>query len=389
MKFIRPFLKTILVLFSIILIACISLYLTGNAHLIKAVRSTYLVGKTGPSINDYLKFENRIIAKGNPIPWNLSNQQLKIKDSLITKAKNWETVAFLVSQKNKIIYEKYWDSYSKESLTNSFSMAKTFTGLAIGACIEDGLIKSVNDPVALYLDEFNTPDKKNISIKDLLTMSSGIDFGESYGDPFGFMAKAYYGREIYQLTLSKPQQFKPGKQWKYQGGNTLVLSFIVEKVSGKTLSEYFSEKFWKPIGASEDALWTYAEEDGKERAYCCFYSNARDFAKIGKFLLDSAKINGKSIVDSTFYNQMIKPVNIPDENGKTIDYYGYQIWLGQYKNKSFYYARGILGQYIVVIPELEIVFVRLGHKRDKTRNVEVPKDLYLYFDMVFDLINNK
>ena len=123
-----------------------------------------------------------------------------------------------------MLFEKYWDNYSDESLTNSFSMAKSFTCLCIGAAIKEGKVKSTNQLISGFLPEYKG---SGIRIKHLLQMSSGIDFGESYGDPFGFMAKAYYGTAVYNLTLSKKSTKPPGVEWKYQGGNTLLLSFIV------------------------------------------------------------------------------------------------------------------------------------------------------------------
>ena len=386
MKFFRFYIKVFSVIILFFLLVYVALFSTGNMHLLKAVRSTYFVGKSGPTITDNNKFENRTVKANTAVEIEKTSFQKKITDSLLVKCKEWETVAFLVIQNRKIIYENYWDGFNDKSLSNSFSMAKTFTSLAIGSAIQNGYIKSVKEPISNYLDEFNTKEKKNITIENLLQMSSGLDFGESYGDPFGFMAKTYYGKSIYDITINKPKKLAPGIVWKYQGGNSLLLSFVLEKATGKSLSDYFSDNIWSKIGAREDALWTLSENDKKEKDYCCFYSNARDFAKIGLLLLDSGKVNKEQIIDSTFFANSIKPVNLPDDYGKTIDYYGYQIWLNKYNNRTYYYARGILGQYIVVIPELDLVFVRLGHKRDNTRNVEVPKDLFLYLDMVESLV---
>ena len=374
-KFIIRFLLSVILAISIV---CIGLWLTGNSHLIKAVRSTYLVGKTGPTIDDYEKFENRVVSAGKVQRWERERASYELEGNLLEETEKWETTSLLIIKDRKLIFEKYWNGYSEKSKTNTFSMAKSFTSLCIGAAIMEGKISSVNEKVGLYLDEFSDSD---LTIKDLLTMSSGIDFGESYGDPFGFMAKTYYGTDLYDLTLSKKIKVEPGTQWKYQGGNTLLLSFILQKATGSTLSNYFSEKFWKPVGAERDALWSLDDKEGLERSYCCFYSNARDFAKIGQLMLDSGKWNGKQLISSEFFAQSVSPVNLPNEDGKNIDYYGYQWWLGDYAGVPFYYARGIQGQYIVSIPEWNAVVVRLGHKRDPTRNVKIPSDLYTYLEI--------
>ncbi|MEX2379254.1 MAG: serine hydrolase, partial [Vicingaceae bacterium] len=295
---------------------------------------------------------------------------------------DWETVSFLVIQSDSILFEKYWGNYGKSSLSNSFSMAKSLTALSIGAAIKEGKIESINQKVGDFLPEFVEGEKSNITIKHLLQMSSGIDFGEDYNNPFGFMAKTYYGKDLYELTVEKPVVHKAGKVWKYQGGNTLLLSFIIKKACGMPLSEYFSKNFWQIIGAKEVALWSLNEAEGIERAFCCFYSNAPDFARIGQLMLDSGKWLNKSLIDSSFYAQSITPVNIQDEDGEKVDYYGLHWWLGTYKNTTFHYARGIQGQYIVSIPEWDVVFVRLGHKRDPKIGAIIPKDLIDYLKIV-------
>ena len=384
MKIIRFLLRFVVALVLTICIACLGLWASGNAHLIKAVRSTYLVGKTGPTINDYPKFENRKIETSEAQPWQESdnynfNPPSPAQQEEIDK---WETTSFLVIKNSKLLYEKYAKGYSERSLTNSFSMAKSFTSLAIGAAIKEGKIKSVTQKVGDFLPEFKEGKKAVVTIEDLLTMSSGIDYGESYGDPFGYMAKTYYGTNLYDLTVSKPMKYSPGEVWKYQGGNSLLLSFILKKATGQNLSDYFSQHFWKPIGASEEALWSISEKGGLEKAYCCFYSNARDFARIGQLVLDSGAWNGKQLISKEYFSQSFNSKNIKDEKEKVIDYYGYQWWIGNFKGDSFYYARGIQGQYIVAIPAWNTVLVRLGHKRDPTKGIKVPSDLIDYLGIV-------
>lgn len=384
MKIIRFLLRFAIALSLTIGLACLGLWASGNVHLIKAIQSTYLVGKTGPSITDYTKFENRRVEASKAQAWkHSSNYNLNPPTPAQKKEiDKWETVAFLVIQDREIHYEDYAEGYSEKSLTNSFSMAKSLTSLAIGAAIKEGKIKSLDQKVGDFLPEFKEGKKTLITIKDLLTMSSGIDFGESYGDPFGYMAKTYYGKDLYDLTVNKSMKYLPGEVWKYQGGNTLLLAFILKKATGQNLSEYFSQHFWKPLGASEDALWSITEKGGMERAYCCFYSNARDFARIGQLILDSGKWNGKQLIDNAYFNHSFKPVNLKDEQGETINYYGFQWWLGEFEGDTFHYARGIQGQYIVAIPAWKVVFVRLGHQRDPTIGIKVPSDLIDYLGIV-------
>ena len=125
------------------------------------------------------------------------------------------------------------------------------------------------------------------------------------------------------------------------------------------MSEYASEKLWQPLGAEHPALWSTDKNNGNEKAFCCFNSNARDFARIGQLMLDSGKWKGMPIIDSAFYVQSVTACNIPDDDGLDCDYYGYQWWIRP-EFPGVFYARGILGQYIIVIPSKKTVLVRLG-----------------------------
>ena len=380
----KKVISIILTLIGIVGLACLLAFVSGNGHLIKAVSNTYLKGRSGPSINEYSIFNNRTVPKSAlPHFWNEKSDYQRKK--LLPKEEDvhskYESAAFLVLENDTIIYEKYWSDYSDSSLTNTFSVAKSFIGLTIGAAIQDGFIKSVQQPIFEFLPEYDTEKGRLITIEHLLQMTSGINFGESYGDPFGFMAKAYYGKNLYDLTVEKPIEVKPGSTWEYQGGNTLLLSFIVEKATGKRVSEYFSEKIWQPIGTKRDALWNLDKKNGREKAYCCFYSNARDFAKVGKLYRQNGMYNEEQLLPESYILASKNPVNTADKNGDFVDFYGYQWWITEFEGETIHYARGILGQYIVILPKEGLIFVRLGHLRSEEKINNVPADLIEYIKM--------
>ena len=390
MKFLRFLLRFTLSLILAVLLIAIGLYISGNGHVIKAVRSTYLVGKTGPTILDQDKFENRYVKASKHRLWskseNLNSYQLsKEEEELLS---SWETTALLIVQDNQLLFEQYWDGFDQNSYSNSFSVAKSLVSIALGAAIEKGCIESTNQYVHEFLEEFNTEDKKDIKIIDLLQMASGIDFGESYGDPFGFMARTYYGQKLYDQTLDKKAIHKAGEVWKYQGGNTLVLSFIIEKACGKNLSDFFSEEVWQVLGASQDALWTITPGDGYEKSYCCFYSNARDFARVGQLMLDSGQWNGRQIISKEYFTSLVQAGMKQDEKGTLISHYASHWWLANIEGEDVFYARGILGQYIVVVPEWDLILVRLGHKRDPNVGAKVPVDLFDYMKIAKKIQSN-
>lgn len=375
----KRFLSFIKLLVIIILLAVLALYITDNTHLFKGIRFTYLKGKTGPTIDDYRLFKSNEVRKGSPQPWakhqNFNKTPLSSED--IAYHKQLKSAAYLVIKDNKLLHESYWNGYSQKSLTNSFSMAKSVVGMLIGCAIQDGLIKNVDEPAITYIPEYKEVIGDKITIKHLLTMSSGINFDESYGNPFGMMAKAYYGRNIPELVKEYRPTEEPGKTFKYLGGNTLLLGFIVEKVTGKKLASYATEKLWRPMGSMYTALWSTDDETRSERSYCCFYSNARDFARFGKLYLDSGKWNGQQIIPTNYVLEATTPTTDMEGGNQ----YGYHWWYLQYNNEPVFYARGIQGQYIFVRPEKNMIIVRLGHTRDKERKSGVPKDILKWLEM--------
>ena len=232
----------------------------------------------------------------------------------------------------------------------------------------------MEEPVGDYLPEFTSGEKAKVRIVDLLTMSSGSNWDESYVNPFSVTAALYYGDDVYKLATSVKIVKQPGTYHTYKSGDTQLLGLVVEKATGKSLSAYASEKIWQPTGALHAALWSTDKESGNEKAYGCFNSNARDFARIGQLMLDSGRWKGTEIITPAYYAQSIAPCMIPDNSGLRCNYYGLQWWLVPYEPGVFY-ARGILGQYIIVMPAQHIVITRLGKHRSNKRIGTVPEEV--------------
>jgi len=338
-------------------------------------------------ISDYTIFPEREITAGEYQPWDISENfnkyELSREDQHVLDS--FQTTAFLVIQDTNLIFESYWDGYSENSKSSSFSMAKSIVSLLIGIAIDDGLITSVNDPVSKYLPEF--ADKKyEITIRDLLTMGSGLKWNESYFNPFSVTTKAYYGIHVNELALKAKSIKPPAEVFEYITANPQLLSIILKRVTNISISEYASEKLWKPLGAKNSASWSLDEENGNEKAFCCFNSNARDFARIGQLVLNNGKWNDKQIISESYLAEALSPASYQvDDEGKPVDFYGYQWWIGTHDSLDFQYARGILGQYIVIIPEKNIVFVRLGHKRSKEKINHHRADLFRYIDLALKI----
>ncbi|MEI6593952.1 MAG: serine hydrolase [Bacteroidota bacterium] len=379
--------KRILIgLVAIIFIAELLLVFTGNLYVNKVLAMTIMVGKTGPDIDELELFSKREIANNEPQPWKISSQfnKQKIREESLGKFAQYKTVAFLVVKNDSILHEEYWEGYNDHSLVNSFSMAKSINSILIGCALKDGMIKSLDEPVGNYLDEFKQGEKSKITIKHLLTMSSGIDFKEEYVSPLAWPAEAYYGPDVNSLTLKANVITEPGKIWIYKGGDSQLLGMILKKATNKNAADYASEKLWKPIGAEDKAFWSL-DEKGMEKVSCCFYTNALDFARVAKLYMQFGNWNGKQIVDSSYVTESISLANLKDKDGKQNDKYGYQWWLMNYKSHPIFYMRGIRGQYVFAIPDLKMIVVRLGHKRAPKAGDELPADIFAYLDAAMEM----
>jgi CubicO group peptidase (beta-lactamase class C family) len=362
----------------IIGIICFNLWvlLSGKSFFYKAVYYNFA------NIDDYKIFDNRIIKKSeSPQPWPLSINYNKagISQNLQSYLEKNKSIAFLIIKNDSLVHEQYWDGYDATSKSNSFSVAKSFVSSLIGVAIKEGKIKSVDQPVSEFLPEFKEGDKKNITIKHLLMMSSGLNWNESYANPLSVTTEAYYGTDLIKAISGLNAVEEPGKIFSYKSGDTQILGFVIEKATGKSLSDYAHEKLWSPMGAEQDALWSVDKDQGHEKAYCCINSNARDFARFGNLYLHKGNWKGNQIIDTSYVERSITPHGLMYE-GKPSDFYGFQWWVvPDYKGKSFFYARGILGQLIVVVPDKNMVVVRLGEKNGEKAGI--------HFGMIFQIVD--
>ncbi|PWE01399.1 serine hydrolase domain-containing protein [Marinilabilia rubra] len=342
-----------------------------------------------PNIDDYKIFDNREVKTGEPIPWPTAEKygHLKLNQTTIDSLEKYNSVAFLVIQHDSILYEGYWDGYTETTISNSFSMSKSVVSLLIGCAIEEGLIKSLDEKAKKYLPWLNGPYSGDLTIRHLLTMSSASSWDESYSSPFSITTRAYYGRSLSSTIKEVKIVQHPGIVWNYRSGDTQLLERILNKATGLTLSEYASQKLWQPMGAEEPALWSLDRRKGIEKAYCCFNSNARDFARIGNLILNNGSFAGKKILSEDYINKMITPAKyLTNENAEMVDYYGLHWWIMNYKDQEIPYARGILGQYIFVVPQHDAVIVRLGHKRSDSYHNHHPKDAFTWVKAGLEII---
>ncbi len=364
-KIIRFVLFFILAIF---ISANLFILLSGRTYLYKGLAYTYFSGRTGPSIYELDYFPHTKIKKPKEteewVEASKFNSQ-KIPSDYRAWMEELGTKAFLVFKGDEILFESYWDGHSVETVSNSFSAAKTVVALLIGIAHEEGRIKSLDEKVGYYIPEFKSKGKDEITIRHLLMMSSGLDWEESGKNPLSENAASYYGTDLYRLVTSQHSIEKPGVRYNYQSGNSQLLGYIVEKATGRGLSDYAQEKIWSQIGAEHDAYWSMDKKKGDEKAFCCLYSTARDFGRLGKLINQCGKWNDKQVVPSAYMEEMFKNPDLTTDEGVPNLRYGLHIWTFLGHTSPVYYCRGILGQYIISIPEDDVVIVRLGDHRMK------------------------
>ncbi len=379
----KYFLRIIGIIVGTLALIILLLYIFNYDYILKGIKVIYLKGHTTAYIDDYPEFQNRKISAGNnykPLPESHKYNSVEPTQKLTETNKELGTIAYLIIKNDSIWFEKYYEDYGPNSKTNSFSMAKSITVSLLGKAIKEGKIKSLKESVADFFPSFGP----SLTVGDLASMASGLNWDEDYYNPFGETARAYFGKNIRKEVLDLKVTGKPGTSFTYLSGNIILLGMVIEKATGKNLSEYLSENFWKPLEMKNDALWQLdSKKSGMEKAYCCIASNARDFARFGKLYEHDGNWNGNQILDTSFVQKATQP------RFKESTEYGYGFWLSDYKNKHIFYMRGVLGQYVIVIPQDHLIIVRLGKNLMKhTKDHPHSPDFYIYIDEAYKMLKN-
>lgn len=332
----------------------------------------------------YRNIKHKVPSKKWPKAKSFNSAELprKLKRSLV----GYDTVAFIILRNRKLWFERYWKGYSPRRNSNSFSAAKSVVGLLIGIAQDKGML-NIDQPVADYLPSFDTDEKRGISIRHVLCMASGINFDENYESRLGPTAKAYYGEDLRDQIDNVVVQYPPGERFYYSSADTQILCHVLIEASGMSLSEFAEQYLWRKIGTVRDAQWSLDHEDGVEKAYCCLYSNARDFARIVDLMMHDGVYNGEQVISAEYVRASITPHGIPLEiGGPTSDCYGYQWWMTTRKGHRVFYARGMQGQYLIGIPDLDAIVVRLGNNRSAVEINEHSVDFLQIIDGVVEMI---
>lgn len=376
MKWFKKILKTVLyTILALLLLANLFIILSGRFYLYKGISQTYFKGRSGPSIYDRDIFAYSTIKKSDSIfVWKSGKHKIPLNQNEEHFMQSVKSSSFLVFKGEELIHESYWNGHDKNTVSNSFSAAKTFVSLLIGIAWQEGKIKSLDDKAGDYLESFKEKGKDRITIRHLLLMSSGLDWRESGKNPLSENAASYYGTDLYNLVTRQKSIEVPGKRFNYQSGNSQLLAYILEKATGQDLSAYAYDKIWSKIGTEHDAYWSLDTEKGDEKAFCCLYGTSRDFGRLGKLIEQNGVWNGKQIISEAYMKQLFENPSMSTDEGVPNYRYGLHIWTYLGGASPVYYCRGILGQYIISIPAEDLVIVRTGMARKPT--VEADKNKY-------------
>ncbi len=372
----RKMLKKILALLTII--ALIVIFMYKDLYTRVTVLGTLFSGEEQyENLNRFYKFidSSTLSPSSNPLNFKSSKtislpSSFNFNDAVIGTEnflQRTDTSALLILQNGRIQFEKYWLTGGENVQWMSMSVAKSFISALVGIAIRDGHINNIEEAISDYVPELKNSPYNNVRIKDVLQMSSGASWNEDYSDPesdINRWAKIFaLGGSFDEFIQTLSDDFKPGTRNRYNSMDTQALGMLVNRATGKTITNYMTEMLWHPMGASNEGYWLL-DSEGMEMAFAGLNITARDYAKFGELYRLDGKLNGQQIVPKSWVKDSITPDGphlTPGDNPLS-DYplgYGYQWWVPG-GDKGEFMAIGVYNQMIYVAPESNMVIVKLS-----------------------------
>lgn len=281
-----------------------------------------------------------------------------------------DTSALFVLKDGEILFEDYWLTGKVDRPWLTHSVSKSFISAAVGLAIREGHIGSVEDPISQYVPAFEGSGYDGVAIRDVLQMSSGIKWDETYSDPNSDINRLgkvmFFGTSYDDFVASMINEKTPGTYNRYTGMDTQALTALVVTATGQSVADFLTEHLWHPLGAENNAFWT-TDKSGRELGLGGFNATARDLAKLGELYRLNGNWNGKQILPEDWVTASVTPTAphlVPGENEQSAHGfgYGYQWWLPEAGSQDFT-AIGIYNQFVYVSPETGIVIVKLSCNR--------------------------
>jgi CubicO group peptidase (beta-lactamase class C family) len=295
------------------------------------------------------------------------------------------SAALLVWHRGSLQLEHYWPGYDRQSRTESGAMHATVLALAYGAAIEEGVIRSLDEPAATYLPEWRSDEHAKIRIRDLLQMSSGLEYQALSRNPWNRGLRLFLGSDITALALGVPMSVEPGTRFEYNNLDAQILGIILQRASGKRYARYLSERIWNRLGVGDATVWL-DRENGMARTFCCLQTTARGWLAVGLSILDLGRVGDEQIVPAAWVLEMLKASG-------TNPSFGLQIWLGDapggergehdasraralqsepFVARDVVFVGGAGGQRVYVVPSQQLIIVRTGTRRADWDDAKLP-----------------
>ena len=278
------------------------------------------------------------------------------------------TNALLIMKDGKVVYERYRNQTTPEKRFLSMSMAKSITSILVGIAIDEGKIRSLDDQIVTYIPELRGSAYDGVTIRNAIDMKTGVDRADADqlkpGSPGAAMREQVLIRNVLpaaEEALMVKRKAPPGGQFDYSTLNTTVLGWVLEKATGKPLTDYTSEKLWSRLGAEADAFWMISGTGAKARPFngLGFNATLRDYGRVGMMMLDGGTVGRTRIVSRLWVDESVGGTHLPTSPGSST---GYKHFWWTVPGSPAYMAVGLQGQYIFVDPSSRTVVVKLSYE---------------------------
>ncbi|WP_297514394.1 serine hydrolase [uncultured Caulobacter sp.] len=291
----------------------------------------------------------RALPPGQPLSVNFTYDHRPYTEADFMKINR--VSGLLVLKDGKVLLERYGLGRKPTDRWTSFSIAKSVTSTLLGAAIRDGAIKSLDDRADSYVTELKGGAYDGVTLRQLLTMTSGVHWNEDYNDPasdFNLHATEL-GPEAFKRFSALPRDAEPGKKFHYSTGESNLIGAVVMRATGKGLAEYLSEKVWRPYGMETDGVWM-TSQDGLDLGGICFSARLRDYGRLGQFMLEGAQAGGNPVLPAGWIDTATRSLEKTDYGTD----YGFQWWIEPFGG---YAGIGIMGQALYIEPSRNVVIV--------------------------------
>jgi CubicO group peptidase (beta-lactamase class C family) len=348
---------------ALLIAALLGVYLWARSSTDESTFARALIWRES-DIGDQHRFPARRIPAGgraSPLRAGAEADFVVRGDGLDEFLRETDTLAFLVVHEDRLVHERYFDGATRASLQTSFSAAKSFVSALVGIAIDAGLIGSVEDPVTKYLPELaeRDPGFRQITLRDLLTMSSGIHYEEGGFPSLGDDTYTYYGVDLRDVALNRTRiDGPPGLAWHYNNYHPLLLGLVLERTTETSVSDFMARRLWQPLGAEADATWNLdSESSGFEKLESGVNARPVDYARFGLLFRHGGEWNGRRIISEDW----VRASTGAEPAADPASYQGYRyFWWLDVERPGRFYALGKYGQYIYVAPDADAVVVRFG-----------------------------